>query len=134
MVIRSFISALLLVVFLLGNLWIPVYTHTCKLFNVSEITILQGRTCCDISSDSSTDTRVTTTNCCSLKVESVKSIENGITNEISDLINITSASFTLPVTTFHFEVETFRSSLQVRPPPSAFTIASFQILFQVFRI
>ncbi len=130
--VKSVSSILLVALLTLGNLWIPVYKHTCNLFDTSEIQLFEANTCCEGAVPSGLS--LSQQPCCSVEYSTIKSVDQSIlefTTVILDCAFIPQEFFSFHLNLLQVEDEQVIVS---RPPPLYLSSRSLLSLIQVFRL
>ncbi|MFT6865415.1 MAG: hypothetical protein ACJA08_000233 [Cyclobacteriaceae bacterium] len=132
---KKLTSYYLVLALLSSMLYVPVYTHTCNLFNKSTTRVFRVNHCaCDQAGSNETSFGM---NCCSLKVQTFSTDHQGIAIPKSIInFNISpSPTGVIPsIADISFN-NYFASATSIRPPPDqSFQNNSIIILNQVFRI
>lgn len=130
--VKSVTSLLLIGLLTLGNLWIPVYKHTCNLFDTSDIQLFEVRTCCESATPAGL--AFSQQSCCSVEYSTLKSVDQSILEFTQVLLDGTF----IPQEFFSFHLGLSDAeevtSIFSRPPSLSLSNRSLLSLIQVFRL
>lgn len=128
---KSLASYGLIFTLLVASLQVPVFLHTCHLFDITDSSVYTVKKCCDPSIG--TDTAIAM-NCCSLELKNYKA---DLTTELTRLL-VTSfhplLTTVLPDLALAVPHGTVNEVLEIRPPPRQLSNTTLLHFIQVLRI
>ncbi|MFY0601312.1 MAG: hypothetical protein JXR03_16670 [Cyclobacteriaceae bacterium] len=129
--IKKILSYWLIAIFMISTLYIPIYKHTCHLFNKSETSILKKPDhCCTDSNEANIGFR-----CCSLSVKTLAVDHQAVIGDEASLNEISIICQFIPVDfNQSYSSPFFLGKSIVRPPPVLVSGRSSLSMNQIFRI